>query len=157
MNWYRCTTDDSAADNGFVGPRILCLAFPIDPFVYERSSYYSVGSIRPPMPEENSPYGILLADRNQPGFVCRVGIRLRSGEETRPHYYAIGAQTEGSRKPSPVGDTPGGEDQRGRDGLHYAGYQNHGGDLTGHMSASLSALRNDHVNSRLVRPNGRID
>jgi hypothetical protein len=25
------------------------------------------------------------------------------------------------------------------------------------MSASLSALRNDHINSRLVRPNGGID
>jgi hypothetical protein len=54
--------------------------------------------MRPSVPEENRAYGVFLASRHERGFVDGMGIRFRSGEETRSHHGAVGAQAECSRE-----------------------------------------------------------
>jgi len=108
------------------------------------------------MSEKNGAYGVFLAGGHEPGFVERMRIRFRSGDETRAHYDTIGTQAKCGRETSCVGDAAGGQDQRGCDGIHDARQKNHRGDLTGHVSARLYSLRNDHVHPCLLSVNRRI-
>src|SRR5271166_3772906 len=125
LNRYLCTTNERAADDGFVGPGILGFTLAIKPLPDEPSSQRSVGSIGPSMPEKNSAYGVFLSGGHEPGFVDGMGIRFRSGEETRPHHDAVGTQAECSREPSCIGDTSCGQDKCGCRRLHRANLMEH--------------------------------
>jgi hypothetical protein len=83
-----------ASDNGFIRSRVLRLALAIDPSLDERSAQRSVRGMGPSVPEENRAYGVFLGSRHERGFVDGMGIRFRSGEETRSHHDAVGAQAE---------------------------------------------------------------
>src|SRR5271165_6576694 len=150
LDRHLCTSDYRASDDGFVRSGVLRLAFAIEPFADERRSQRSVRSMGPSMSEENSAHGVLLASGHHPGFVDGMRVRFRSGEETRSHYDAVGAQAECGCETSCVGDTAGGQYERGCDRVHDTRQEHHGGNLTGHMSAGLDSLGNDHVHSCLL-------
>jgi len=54
LNRYLGTTNDRAADDGFVRPGILGFTLAINPLFDEPRSQRSVGSMGPSMPEKNS-------------------------------------------------------------------------------------------------------
>jgi hypothetical protein len=79
MNRYLCTTDERAADDEFVGPRILRLTLPINPFPNEPSSQRSVASKWPSIPEKNSAYGVFLTGSRiiWPGGCLRSSVQKK--------------------------------------------------------------------------------
>jgi hypothetical protein len=115
---------------------------------YQEAVQRSMGSMGPSVPEKNSAHSVFLSSGHEPGFVDGMGIRFRSGEETRPHHDAVGTQAECSRQSSCVGNTPGGQDRCGWDRIHDARQKHHGRNLTGHITGLRLSENPNHSDKR---------
>ena len=81
LNLYLCTTNERAADDGFVKPGILGFTLAINPLPDEPSSQRPMRSVGPSMPEKDSAYGVFLNGGHETGNCigdrcCRAGGKI---------------------------------------------------------------------------------